>query len=46
MITFSDKKGKNLSRQISSKDSMTMNLRKSAGSFSESDLDKFLLVFC
>ena len=46
MITFSDKKGKNFSRQISSKDSMTMNLRKLAGSFSESDSDKFLLLYC
>ena len=41
-ITFSIEKGENLARQTSSKDSMTMNLRKSAASFSESDSDKFL----
>ena len=36
-ITFSMGKGENLSRQTSSKDSITMILGKSAASFSESD---------
>ena len=45
VISFSIKKGENLARQTSSKDLMTMNLGKSAASFSESHTDKFLLVF-
>ena len=44
-IIFSLRNGENLARQTSSRDSMTMNLEKSAASFSESDSDKFLLVF-
>ena len=44
-ITFSIKKGENLTRQTFSKDSMTMNLGKSDASFSEYDSDKFVLVF-
>ena len=44
-ITFSMRKGENLARQTSSKDSITMNLEKSAVSFSKSDSDKFRLVF-
>ena len=36
---------KNLPRQTCSKDSMTMNLGKSAASFSKSDSDRFCLVF-
>ena len=42
-ITFSMRKVENLARQTSSKDSMTMNLGKSAASFSDSD--RFCLVF-
>ena len=42
---FSMKKGENLTRQTSSKDSTTMNLRKSAVSFFGSDSEKFCLVF-
>ena len=37
------KKGENLTKQTSSKDSM--NLEKFDASFTESDLDKFILVF-
>ena len=44
-ITFSLRKGVNLARQTSSKDSITMNLGKSAASFSESDSERFRLVF-
>ena len=44
-ITFSMKKDENLAKQTSSKDSITMNLGKSAASFSESDSDKFRLDF-
>ena len=44
-ITFSIKKDENLARQTYSKDSMTINLGKSATSFSKFDLDKFLFVF-
>ena len=44
-ITSSIKKELNLAWQTSSEDSMTINLGKSAASFSESDSDKFLLVF-
>ena len=36
-ITFSIRKGENLVRQTSSKDTRTMNLGTSAASFSESD---------
>ena len=43
-ITFSVRKGENLAWQTS-KDSITMNLGKSAASFSESDSDRFRLVF-
>ena len=43
--TFSIKKGENLARQISSKDSMAMNLGKSVTSFSESDSDRFRFFF-
>ena len=39
------RKGENLARQTSSKDSIIMNPRKSAVSFSESDSDKGRLVF-
>ena len=42
-ITFSLRKGENLVRPTSSKDSITMNLGKSPASFSESD--RFRLVF-
>ena len=45
VITFSVKKGKNLARQTSFKDSMTMNPGKSAASFFEYVSDKFLFVF-
>ena len=45
MITPSIKKGENLARQISSKDSMTMNLGISAATFSETDSDEFLFVY-
>ena len=44
-ITFSIRKGKNLAKHTSSKDSITMNLGKSAASFSESDSERFRLVF-
>ena len=44
-ITFSVRKGENLAWPTSSKDSLTMNLGKSAASFSESDSDWFCLVF-
>ena len=44
-ITFSMRKGENLIRQTSSKDSITMNLGKSTASFSESDSVRFLLDF-
>ena len=44
-IIFSMRKGENLARQTSSKDSITMNLDKSAASFSESDSDRFRLDF-
>ena len=44
-ITFSMRKGENLARQTSSKDSITMNLGKSAVSFSMSDSEKFRLNF-
>ena len=37
--TFSIRKGENVSRQTSSKDSITLNLGKSATSFSESDVN-------
>ena len=43
--TFFIKKGENLDRQTSSKDSMTMNLGKSAASFFEPNSDKFLFFF-
>ena len=43
-ITFSLKNRRNLARQVSSKDSSTMNLGKSAALFTESDLD-FILLF-
>ena len=39
------RKGENLARQSSSKDSMTMNLGKSAASFAESDSVRFCLYF-
>ena len=39
------RKGENLARQTPSKDSITMNLGKSAASFSESDSDRFYFVF-
>ena len=42
-IAFSIRKGENLARQTSSKDSMTMNLGKSSASPSESDSDRFCL---
>ena len=45
-ITFSMKKRENLARQTSSKDSMTMNLEKSAASFSKFNLNRFLSFFC
>ena len=44
-ITFSIRKGENLAWHTSSKDSITMNLGKSAASFSESDSERFRLVF-
>ena len=44
-ITFSIEKRKNLAWQNSSKDSMTMNIGKSAASFSKSNLYRFFLVF-
>ena len=44
-ITFSVRKGENLACQTSSKDSITMNLGKSAASFSKSDSDRFHLSF-
>ena len=44
-ITFSMRKGENLARQTSTKDSITMNLEKSAASFSESDSERFRLDF-
>ena len=43
--TFSIRKGVNLARQTTSKDSMTMNLGKSAASPSKSDSDWFRLFF-
>ena len=43
-ITFSMRKGVNLAWKTSSKNSITMNLGKSAASFSESDSDRFRLV--
>ena len=43
-ITFSIRKGESLARHTSSKDSITMNLEKSAASFSESDSESFRLV--
>ena len=39
------RKGENLTWQTSSKDSITMNLGKSAASFSEPDSDRFCLDF-
>ena len=42
-IAFSIRKGENLAKPTSSKDSITMNLGKSAASFSESDCEKFRL---
>ena len=44
-ITFSMRKCENLAWLTSSKDSITMNLGMSAGSFSESDSDSFRLFF-
>ena len=44
-ITFSIRKGENLARHTPSKDSITMNLGKSAASFSESDSQRFRLGF-
>ena len=44
-ITFSMRKGENLARHTSSKDSITMNLEKSAASFSKSDSERFRLDF-
>ena len=44
-ITFSMRKGENLARHTSSRDSKTMNLGKSAASFSESDSERFHLDF-
>ena len=44
-ITFSIRKGENLARHTASKDSITMNLGKSAASLSESDSERFHLVF-
>ena len=43
-ITFSIRKGESLARHTSSKDSITMNLWKSAVLFSESDSERFRLV--
>ena len=45
-IRFSMRKGENFPRQISSKDSLTMNLEKFAASFSVFNSDKFIFVFC
>ena len=42
-ITFSIRKGESLARHTSSKDSIIMNLGKSAASFSESDSERFRL---
>ena len=39
------RKEENLARQTSSKDSMTINLGKSAASYPESDSDRFRFVF-
>ena len=44
-ITFSIRKGENLAMHTSSNDSITMNLGKSAASFSKSDSERFRLVF-
>ena len=44
-ITFSMRKAENLARDTSSKDSITMNLGKSTASFSESNSERFYLVF-
>ena len=44
-ITFSMRKGENLARQATARDSFTMTLGKSAASFFESDSDRFRLVF-
>ena len=44
-ITFSMRKDENLTTQTSSKDSITMNLGKSATSISESDSERFRLDF-
>ena len=44
-ITFSMRKGENFARHISSKNSITMNLGKSAASFSESDSERFRFDF-
>ena len=44
-LFFLSEMEKILARQTSSRDFMTMNLGKSAASFSESDSDKFLLVY-
>ena len=39
------RKGENLTKQTSSKDSITMNLGRSTASFSESDSDRLCLGF-
>ena len=39
------RKGENLAKHTSSKDSITMNLEKSAASFSKSDSERFRLDF-
>ena len=39
------RKGDNFARQTPSKDSITINLGKSAASYTESDSDRFRLVF-
>ena len=44
-ITIATMKGENLIWQTSSKESVIMNLTKSAASFSESDSDRFRYVF-
>ena len=44
-IPFSIRKGENVAKHTSSKDSITMNLGKSAASYSESDSERFRLVF-
>ena len=44
-ITFSMRKGENLAKQASSRDSITMNQGKSTVSFSESDSGRFRLDF-